>query len=219
MMLKGLAAAATAAWMVGIAAPDTVLLDGARVITGDGTVLSPGSLLVRSGRIERMGAAGTIEPPRGAARRDLRGKTIIPALVDGHVHLGYQVGLVFSADNYTRATLVDELNRYAYAGIGTVLSMGTDAGDMPLRLRAEQTEGARFLLAGRGLAAPNAGPATPALKPAAYGVETEGQARQYVRDLVAQRVDLVKIWVDDRNGTVQKLAPPLYRAIIDEAHK
>jgi imidazolonepropionase-like amidohydrolase len=29
----------------------------------------------------------------------------------------------------------------------------------------------------------------------------------------------VKIWVDDRNGTVKKLSPPLYRAIIDESHK
>jgi imidazolonepropionase-like amidohydrolase len=32
-------------------------------------------------------------------------------------------------------------------------------------------------------------------------------------------VDIVKIWVDDRNGTVPKLPPSLYRAIIDEAHK
>jgi imidazolonepropionase-like amidohydrolase len=37
--------------------------------------------------------------------------------------------------------------------------------------------------------------------------------------LAAKKVDIVKIWVDDRNGTVKKLPPPLYRAIIDEAHK
>ena len=29
---------------------------------------------------------------------------------------------------------------------------------------------------------------------------------------------MIKIWVDDRNGTVEKLRPNLYRAIIDEAH-
>src|SRR5262249_35692134 len=109
------------------------------------------------------------------------------------------------------------------AGIGTVLSMGTDAGDVPLRLRADQEAGrvggARFLLAGRGLAAPNAGPGTPELKPTAYGVETEAQARAYVRDLVSQHVNVVKIWVDDRNGSVEELSPALYRAIIDEAHR
>jgi imidazolonepropionase-like amidohydrolase len=53
----------------------------------------------------------------------------------------------------------------------------------------------------------------------AYGVSTEAEARAAVRQLAAKKVDLVKIWVDDRNGTVKKLTPPLYRAIIDEAHK
>ena len=52
------------------------------------------------------------------------------------------------------------------------------------------------------------------LRPAAAGT-----ARQNVRELAARKVDFVKIWVDDRNGTVPKLSPPLYRAIIDEAHK
>jgi imidazolonepropionase-like amidohydrolase len=37
--------------------------------------------------------------------------------------------------------------------------------------------------------------------------------------MAAKRVDLVKIWVDDRNGQYQKLSPALYGAIIDEAHK
>jgi imidazolonepropionase-like amidohydrolase len=39
-----------------------------------------------------------------------------------------------------------------------------------------------------------------------------------VRELAAKKVDVVKIWVDDRDGTVPKLPPPIYRAIIDEAH-
>jgi imidazolonepropionase-like amidohydrolase len=52
-----------------------------------------------------------------------------------------------------------------------------------------------------------------------YGVATEEEARRDVRELSAKKPDFVKIWVDDRNGTVKKLSPPLYRAIIDEAHK
>ena len=48
---------------------------------------------------------------------------------------------------------------------------------------------------------------------------TEDEARRDVRELAAKKPDVVKIWVDDRNGTVKKLSPPLYRAIIDEAHK
>jgi imidazolonepropionase-like amidohydrolase len=53
----------------------------------------------------------------------------------------------------------------------------------------------------------------------AYGITTEAEARKAVQELAAKKVDIVKIWVDDRNGTVKKLPPPLYRAIIDEAHK
>ena len=71
-----------------------------------------------------------------------------------------------------------------------------------------------FRLAGRGLAAPNAGPADPALKPSAYGITTPEEARRAVREQLAHKVDFVKVWVDDRNHTVQKLSPELYRAAI-----
>jgi imidazolonepropionase-like amidohydrolase len=56
------------------------------------------------------------------------------------------------------------------------------------------------------------------MRDAAFGVTTEAEARDDVRALVARQPDLIKIWVDDRNGTVEKLRPSLYRAIIDEAH-
>src|ERR1043165_4750615 len=108
------------------------VLEHARVIPGDGAPpMDDATIVVERGRIAALGRTGQVEAPRAARRIDLSGKTIVPALVDGHVHLGYQVGLSFSADNYSRATLVDQLNRYAYAGVGAVLSMGTDAGEAP----------------------------------------------------------------------------------------
>jgi imidazolonepropionase-like amidohydrolase len=57
------------------------------------------------------------------------------------------------------------------------------------------------------------------MRDSAYGVTTEEEARRDVRELAAHKPDMIKIWVDDRNGTVEKLKPNLYRAIIDEAHK
>jgi imidazolonepropionase-like amidohydrolase len=54
---------------------------------------------------------------------------------------------------------------------------------------------------------------------APYWVKTEAEARTAVQELAGRRVDLVKIWVDDRNGMYEKLTPVLYGAIIDEAHK
>ena len=52
---------------------------------------------------------------------------------------------------------------------------------------------------------------------AVRGHDRDG-ARQAVRELAAKKVDIVKIWVDDRNKTVTPLPPSLYRPIIQEAH-
>lgn len=203
--------------------PQAVLLEGARVIIdARRPPIENAALLIENGRINKVGRE-PLKAPAGAARVDVTGKTVMPALIDTHIHIGYQKDLSFSADNFTRENLVDQLNRYAYCGVAAVLSLGTDLGDLPFELRAEQQAGrlggALFRTAGRGLAAPNAGPGTPELKASAYGVANEDDARKAVREQIAKRVDFVKIWVDDRNGTVQKLSPALYRAIIDEAHK
>ena len=200
-----------------------ILFEGGRLIAdARRPPIENAALLIDRGRVVSSGRKGDVKAPDGALRVDFTGKTIVPALIDAHVHLGYQVGLNFAAENFTRETLVDQLNRYAYAGIAAVLSLGTEPGDLPFQIRAEQEAGrlggALFLTAGRGIAAPNAGPGTPELKAAAYGVTTEDDARRAVREQVAHNVAFVKIWVDDRNGTVQKLSPALYRAVIDEAH-
>ncbi len=73
---------------------------------------------------------------------------------------------------------------------------------------------ARFFTAGRGITTPEPGRTT-----APYWITTAAEARKAVQELAAQKVDIVKIWVDDRNGTFKKLTPELYGAIIDEAHK
>ncbi|HUA19513.1 MAG TPA: amidohydrolase family protein [Bryobacteraceae bacterium] len=200
------------------------LFEGARLIAdARRPPIENSAFLIDGGRIVKVGKKGQIQAPAGATHVDLTGKTVIPALVDSHIHIGYQKGLVYSAESYTRENLIDQLNRYAYCGVGAVLSLGTDPGEMPLQIRADQRAGrlggAWFLLAGRGLAAPNAGPNNPALKPSAYGVTTEEEARRDVREQIAHKVDFIKVWVDDRNGTVQKLSPALYRAAIQEAHK
>ena len=54
---------------------------------------------------------------------------------------------------------------------------------------------------------------------APYWISTVAEGRKAVQELSAKKVDLVKIWVDDRNGMYKKLTPELYGAIIDEAHK
>src|SRR5262249_34812199 len=53
----------------------------------------------------------------------------------------------------------------------------------------------------------------------AHGVTTGAEARAAVDEEAAKKVDIVKFWVDDRMGSVKKLTPEIYSAIIDEAHK
>ena len=52
-----------------------------------------------------------------------------------------------------------------------------------------------------------------------HWITTEAEGRKAVQELAAQKVDIVKIWVDTRDGKYKKLTPEIYGAIIDEAHK
>jgi len=199
------------------------LFENARLITGDGSApIENSAFLVENNRITSVGRKGELTVPANAARVDLTGKTVIPALIDTHTHLGWAIiktGEV-NKDTYTKENLIDHLHRLAYVGIAATQSMGIDPGETAYEVRANPIpDAALFRISGRGMGRTNAGPGRPYWQPVAYGIETEQDGRKAVQELAAKKVDWVKIWVDDRNGTVPKLTPPLYRAIIDEAHK
>ena len=200
-----------------------MLFEGARLIMGDGKApIEDSAFVVQNGRFTSVGRKGEIQGPRGAMRIDLTGKTVMPAMVDVHSHFGFlnQQNGSMSKENFNPQNLLDHLERYAYHGFAAAISMGTDFGDLPYRLREEVHPGAAlFRTVGRGLAWPGSGPNDPARNDVPYVVTTVEQARQAVRDLATHRPDFVKIWVDDRNGTQKKLTPELYGAAIDEAHK
>src|SRR6185436_8548796 len=80
-------------------------------------------------------------------------------------------------------------------------------------MRDEAIPGAaRFLSAGRGITRKEP------LRPT-FQIDTEEEARKAVQQNAAWKIDIIKIWVDDRDGKVQKITPAQYAAIIDEAHK
>jgi imidazolonepropionase-like amidohydrolase len=212
---------ALAAWPV---AAQNTLFEGARIIPGDGApAVENGALLVEGGAIARIGRKGEIAPPAGAVRIDLEGKTVIPAIVSAHVHPGFQKGLTYSAENFTRETILDDLDRALYFGISTVMSQGIEKGDVMYQVRADQAAGrlggARLMLAGRGIGAPNAGPGAAAYAGIAYEITTQDQARNAVLELAAKKVDAIKIWVDDRGGRAPSLPIALSRTVIEEGHR
>src|SRR5690349_14219163 len=84
-----LAAAFLAPW-VGHSQPAT-LYEGARLILGDASApIENGAFLVQNGRITAIGPKGSVTAPRDASRVDLTGKTVIPALNNIHLHIGYE---------------------------------------------------------------------------------------------------------------------------------
>jgi len=168
-------------------------------------------------------------------RVDLTGKTVMPTMVDLHGHFGFQnvPEGTMSKETYTRDNLIDHLQRLAYHGVGAVVGVGdlvsrsdlhggrTNWGDVPLRVRDEIIPNAAlFRTVGAGIAWPGSGAqGHPSRVDVAYPVSTTEQARMAVQDNVRMKPEFIKIWVDDRGGTKKTLTPPLYKAIIEEAHK
>lgn len=178
---------------------------GARVVVGDGTApIENATVVVRNGQIAEVGPSARVRVPAGATRVEVAGKTIMPTIVDTHVHLGT-----------TRDALMKDLRDRAYFGVSAALSMGLDPAGDPFAVRAEAPAGvARYFLAGRGLTMPE-----PGRSDVPYWVTTEAEARKAVQAQAALKVDLIKIWVDDRDGKYKKMPPEIYTPVIDEAHK
>jgi imidazolonepropionase-like amidohydrolase len=204
-----IAVAVVAAWSVrpaGQAPARVTVFQGARIVLGDGRTIENGTFIVEGDRFGRVGSAADVQIPRGATRVDLAGKTVMPAIIDTHTHL-----------SRTRDMLLADLQQRAFYGVGAALSLGQDPGDLPFQIRteAETMPGvARFRTAGRGITVPE-----PGRTDIPYWVTTAADGRKAVQELAAKKVDIVKIWVDDRAGMYKKLPPEIYGPIIDEAHK
>ncbi len=205
-----IAAATAAAVVAGMSVPTTgqaqgnvTAFEGARIIVGDGSpAIEKGTIVVTGQNITAVGA--NVQVPAGAQRVNLAGKTVMPMIIDTHIH---------APDNV--AENVRDMKRRAYWGVSAAMSMGTETKDTSLKQRSQDVPGqARILSAGRGITGIEKG-----REQAAYWVGTVAEARKVVQENAAKRPDIIKIWVDDRDHTVPKLTPELYGAIIDEAHK
>jgi hypothetical protein len=196
-----------------------IAFHGARWIPGDGDpAVENAVLLAEDGVITRVGPPIEVAIPEGAERVDLSGKTVMPMLVSLHAHLGWAKEATFAKENFTADNVAHQLRQLERLGIGAVLSLGTDAGEVEFGVRHEQRArgwgGALFHTAGRGFVAPEGGPPTSPLEHVPYEVGSVGEALDRLRELAGKHPDMVKIWVDDRAGTKPNLAPEIYRAVI-----
>ena len=207
--------------------PAVRLFTGGRVIVGDGRVVEEAAFLVRDDLIVRVGSAGEVPAPPEATVVDLTGRTVMPALVNTHAHLGWERYTSWGSGNFTRENLVDHLHRHAYYGVGTIISTGSDLEETALEVRLAQrvgeVGGARYLVS-PGVGTPGGGPNPRFTNDAGWwglhGVTSPAEAREVVRAEAARGIRILKIWVDardERRGARVKLHPDIYAAALDEA--
>jgi imidazolonepropionase-like amidohydrolase len=211
--------------------PRPRLFTGARIVAGNGTVIEDGALLVQNGLVMEVGRNGQVAAPPGAARSNVSGKTIMPAIVNAHSHLGWEKYTSWGAGNFTRENLIDHLYRHAYYGVGTVVSTASDRQSIGLKVALDQKlgriGGARYVPES-GLGTPGGGanpnftndPGWWGAGDGFYEPASAEAARGAVRAEAAKGVQVFKIWVDARDqqrGGRVKLTEDIYRAAIDEA--
>lgn len=167
-----------------------IAFTGATLIDGTGSVpVADAVIVVSAGRVVATGPAAQVRIPPDAEQIELNGKFIIPGLINSHGHINTP----------------DDLKTYAVHGVTTVVSLGGES-EAVFAARAQQNvatlDRARVYVSG------------PVLTP-----QTPDEARRSVTGVAEQRVDWVKIRVDDNLGTATKMPPDVYRAVIDEAHQ
>ncbi|MEO8100197.1 MAG: amidohydrolase family protein [Acidobacteriota bacterium] len=209
------------------------LIRDARIFVGDGTVLERASVLVKDGKIDKIFIgdapdAKTLE----ADPIEAAGKTLLPGLIDVHVHLtpsgapGQQQSTSPDA-NYDR--------ELAYSGVTAVKSVGDGLTDI-LKHRATMASGQRLgaeLFAVGPMFTVEGGHGTEFIKyvpqqyrdPIAQEIvrlpKTADEARVQVAALKAQGVDGIKAILEAAGGstTFPRLDPEILKAIAEAARK
>jgi imidazolonepropionase-like amidohydrolase len=189
-----------AVWPAILASAGLTAIVGARLIDGTGASPMADSVVIVDGdRIVAAGPRARVPIPREATIVDAAGKILMPGLVDVHCHINQPA---------------DAMQRYWIAqlrwGVTTMRSAGNDKPET-VPLFRQTREGAflapRAYTAGQGFNVSGPYPGAPTFKPA-----TPEDARANVRNLEAQRVDFIKIWMTD-----PKFPPDVIAAIVDEA--
>ncbi|HEY2933404.1 MAG TPA: amidohydrolase family protein [Acidobacteriota bacterium] len=203
--------------------PVPVVIQDAQVWDGTGrSVIKNAFIVIEGDRIKSVGTSRVI--PKNARIFRASGKNVvIPGLITAHGHVGMTKGLKAGPENYSEENVRSQLRQYARYGVATVMSLGTDLESMfKIRgvVRPDEPVRATVLTAGRGFTGKNG---YPAVLPGNAGVPREvdsvEEIRRHIGELAAQRVDMVKIWMDDHWGHYNKIRPELAVAVIEEAHK
>jgi len=213
-------------------APTTAVRAGRMFDPKSGQLLTNQVVLIQGERITDVGPAASVAIPAGAKIIDLSQATVMPGLIDGHVHLtdadgGLQHQMMIALYSATQSLK---------AGFTTQVAMGSHGGgyaDVELKkaINSGLVQGPRLVTAGPILAitAPGNGPFPLEFKPFEPEIVKNGPEglREGVRELAHFGAEHVKIHTTGRfyfkpNGEMVNQALPNLeeiKAVVDEAHR
>ena len=218
---RGVASAILGLALAGAAHCETTVLSHFTLIDGTGRApVADQALIITDGRLRWVGPAAKLKAPRAATVENLKGKYLLPGLIDSHVHLGLVNGITQDLKYQTPENIAKQLHLYAAYGITSVQTLGTEKDLIfPLRdaERAGRPDMARIFTVGQGVVFKGSYGGVAGLD---QSVATPEEARHMVDAEAAKGADAIKLWVDDEFGTLSSRMPPaISSAVIDEAHK
>ena len=124
---------------------ETYLIRNARIWTGDGKTIETGGVLVRNGKIAEIYEGATPDPEKLKAEAvEAQGKTLLPGLIDAHVHLGGPAGISTAPEDYdAQKAMPRAAAALLYSGVTAVRSVG-DGLDASIKLRNAIRGGSRL---------------------------------------------------------------------------
>lgn len=201
----------------------TIAIHAARLFDGE-QMIDDARLVFQDGRVIAAGPAASTPAPPDAQVMDLSDQIIVPGLIAAHSHVGMVSGVEQGGRFYTREIVARDLAQFQRFGVVAVNALGLNAPlfhDLRKEFRGPDHGGADLYGAGPGVGVEGGAPPrsmNPLPEQAARPL-TARDARAAVARMAASGVDMIKVWVDDLNGSVPKMAPEVYAAAIDAAHR
>ncbi len=208
-------------------------LVGATVWDGTGSAaIRDGVVLLAGERVQAVGPRGQVKVPADALTLDVKGKWIVPGLIDAHIHFFQSAGLYTRPDiidlrsvrDYTieqadlKASRGDLFRRYLVCGVTSVVDVGGPFWNFDVRERAKQEVLAPRVAVAGPLVSTLARPKLDLGDPPIIQAPTADKARQLVKAQLARKPDLIKIWyivLPDHDAAAAK---EMMAATIEAAH-
>ena len=215
-------------------AGEILALTGARIIDGNGgPPLEDAVVIVQGQKISAIGPASFV--PANARVLDLAGKTILPGLIDAHIHIGGSGGGSADPREFTPTAVENSLLSYLKFGVTSIYDMAAhpSLNSMKTALETGELTGPRLYGNGFGITAPGSHPIRlitelgllDYLGPFYFQVDSVEDAEEAVHSMSAAQVDGIKLFhsrveagTTRFDADMDKLKPEILHTLIEQAH-